>query len=339
MSGSAQPSAGSGDPELALERVAAALAEGRRFLLTTHQGPDGDALGSLLGLHGALLGLGKDSVMFLPSSDFPLPVEYRFLPLQEVFHEPPADLPERTLVYLDCGNRDRMPVEWLMESDRPVLNIDHHHDNTRFGDLNLVDDRASSTAEIVYALIERLGAELTAEIATALYVGVITDTGRFSYENTSPHTHRVAAALLEAGVGVADTFRRIYERVPVEKLHLLSRGLDRVELREGGALALTYVCAEDYEASGADELLTEGIIDHLRALDGVIVAGVVRDRVAREGPKRKISLRSSDSRVDVSAIARESGGGGHARAAGFSSDEPYEQIAEKVSAAVSAQLG
>ena len=124
---------------------------GDRFLLTTHEGPDGDALGSLLGAAQVLDQLGKDSVMFLAEKEFPLPVEYRFLPLQEVFHEPPADLADRTVVFLDCGNIDRMPVDWLRDG-AAILNIDHHHDNTRFGEINLVDADAVCTAEIVFDL-------------------------------------------------------------------------------------------------------------------------------------------------------------------------------------------
>jgi bifunctional oligoribonuclease and PAP phosphatase NrnA len=165
----------------ALDQVAAELRSRDRFLLTTHEGPDGDALGSLLGMHRLLTQLGKDSVMFLAAKEFPLPIEYRFLPLEEVFHEPPVDVADRTVVFLDCGNIDRMPVEFLKRDGHQLINIDHHHDNTRFGDLNLVDVGASCTAEIVYDLALLLGAEITPEIASALYVGLVTDTGRFMY--------------------------------------------------------------------------------------------------------------------------------------------------------------
>ena len=134
--------------------VAAELRARDRFLLTAHEGPDGDALGSLLGMHQLLTQLGKDSVMFLAAKEFPLPIEYRFLPLEEVFHEPPADMADRTVVFLDCGNIDRMPVDFLTAGGNDVINIDHHHDNTRFGDFNLVDVDASCTAEIVYDLAD-----------------------------------------------------------------------------------------------------------------------------------------------------------------------------------------
>ena len=134
---------GAGVATAGIEEVLGELRSRERFLLTAHEGPDGDALGSLLGMHHLLTKLGKDSVMFLAAKEFPLPIEYRFLPLEEVFHEPPADMADRTVIFLDCGNIDRMPVDFLTEGDRTILNIDHHHDNTRFGDLNLVVPEAS----------------------------------------------------------------------------------------------------------------------------------------------------------------------------------------------------
>ena len=212
-----------------LDRVVDALRSADRFLLTTHEGPDGDALGSLLAMDQILGQLGKDSVMFLAAKEFPLPVEYRFLPLSEVFHEPPADVVDRTLVFLDCGNIDRMPVEFLQRTGARLVNIDHHHDNTRFGTVNLVDTEASCTAEIVLEIAKRLGIEITPEIATALYVGLVTDTGMFMYENTGAGAHRMAAELIEAGVDVNDIYRRLYEQVPIEKLRLIARALEKIE--------------------------------------------------------------------------------------------------------------
>ena len=323
------------DLERALEEIRAA----DRFLLTTHEGPDGDALGSLLAMQEILTQLGKDSVMFLPAKEFPLPVEYRFLPLTDVFHEPPADIVDRVLIFLDCGNIDRMPVDFLHRDGARVLNVDHHHDNTRFGDVNVVDTDASCTAEIVLELSKRLGAELTPSIASALYVALVTDTGRFSYENTDAAAHRMAAELIEAGVDVDDTYRRLYERVPVEKLRLLSRALDKIERFDGGRLAVTYIGAEDYRASGADEVLVEGIIDYVRGLDGTALAAVVRDKTDDGRAARKVSLRSTDGTVDVSAIARKHGGGGHRRAAGFGTDLPYDELVEVLRAEVAGQLG
>ena len=322
-----------------LEEVVAELRLRDRFLLTAHEGPDGDALGSLLGMHHLLTQLGKDSVMFMAAKEFPLPIEYRFLPLEEVFHEAPADMADRTIVFLDCGNVDRMPVDFLTAGDNFRINVDHHHDNTLFGDLNLLDTGASSTAEIVYQLAIALGARITPEIASALYVGLVTDTGKFMYENTNARTHRIAAELIDAGVAVDDTYRRLYEHVPVEKLRLLSRALDGIERHCDDQLVLTYITEADYAATGAGEEMTEGIIDHLRSIEGAKVAALVRDQGDRGRAARKASLRSSGGEVDVSAIARKHGGGGHKRAAGFSTDLELEELVGFLCHEVVAQLG
>jgi bifunctional oligoribonuclease and PAP phosphatase NrnA len=322
-----------------IDRVADAIRAGDRFLLTTHENPDGDALGSLLAMHRILETLGKDSVMFLTAKEFPLPVEYRFLPLEEVFHEPPADIADRVVIFLDCGNIDRMPVDFLQNGDNKVINIDHHHDNTRFGTINLIDVSASCTAEIVYDLAGPLDVQLTPEMANALYVALVTDTGKFMYENTDARSHRMAAGLIEAGVEVNEIYRRLYEHAPVEKLKLLARALDGVTLRDGSRLAVTYISTDDYAATGASEALTEGIIDHLRTIDGALVAAVVRDQPDSGRAARKVSMRSTDGQVDVSAIARAHGGGGHRRAAGFGTDLDYEQVVEFLIGEIESQLG
>jgi phosphoesterase RecJ-like protein len=322
-----------------IDRVADAIRTGDRFLLTTHENPDGDALGSLLATHRILEALGKDSVMFLAAKEFPLPVEYRFLPLEEVFHESPADIADRVVIFLDCGNIDRMPVDFLQNGDNKVINIDHHHDNTRFGTINLVDVNASCTAEIIYDLTALLDVPLTPEIANALYVGLVTDTGKFMYENTDARSHRMAAGLIEAGVEVNEVYRRLYEHAPPEKLKLLARALEGITLQDEGRLAVTYISTEDYAVTGASEALTEGIIDHLRTIDGTLVAAVVRDQADGGRAARKVSMRSTDGQVDVSAIARLHGGGGHRRAAGFGTDLEFEQVVAFLIGEISSQLG
>jgi phosphoesterase RecJ-like protein len=322
-----------------LDLVAEEIRSGDRFLLTTHENPDGDALGSLLAVHRILETLGKDSLMFLAAKEFPLPVEYRFLPLEEVFHEPPADISDRVVIFLDCGNIDRMPVDFLREGRNKVINIDHHHDNTRFGTINLIDVEASCTAEIVYELAGLLGVEMTPELANALYVALVTDTGKFMYENTDERSHRMAAGLIEAGVQVNEVYRRLYEHAPIEKLKLLARALEKVEVRDDGRLAVTYISEGDYSSTGASEALTEGVIDHLRTINGTVVAAVVRDQSETDRAARKVSMRSTDGRVDVSAIARVHGGGGHRRAAGFGTDLPYEQVVDFLIGEIAARVG
>jgi phosphoesterase RecJ-like protein len=282
--------------------------------------------------------MGKDSVMFLAAKEFPLAIEYQFLPLEEVFHEPPADVVDRVLVFLDCGNIDRMPVPFLQRDDAHILNIDHHHDNTRFGTVNLVDTEASCTAEIVFDIAKRLGVRITPEIASALYVGLVTDTGKFMYENTGVAAHRMAADLIEAGVNVSDTYRRLYERVPPEKLRLVGRAMEKIERFDGDRLAITYIGEDDYRATGGGEVLTEGIIDYVRSLEGTKVAAMIRDKTDGGRSARKVSLRSTDGAVDVSAIARTQGGGGHRRAAGFGTDLSYPELVDLLRAEVAAQL-
>jgi len=178
----------------------------------------------------------------------------------------------------------------------------------------------------------------TPEIAESLYVGLITDTGRFMYENTTPRAHEMAAELLEAGVDVPRVYRRLYEDMTIGKLALLGIALARIQRYDDGELALVDLAAADFAAAGAQESDSEGVIDHLRALRGAKVAVLVREvlRGERAG-QRKVSLRATDDEVDVSLIARAQGGGGHTRAAGFSTTMELEQLVEFLRAEVGAQ--
>ncbi len=310
----------------------------QRFLLATHENPDGDALGSLAGMQLVLAGLGKDAVAYMAPDEFPLPYEYRFIQIENLVTEPPADLEERTIVFLDCGNIDRNPADSLKREGAHILNVDHHHDNTHFGTVNLVVPEASCTAEVIWDLTKDLGAELTRPIAEALYVGLVTDTGKFMYENTGPAAHLMAAELIEAGVDVHAIYRRLFEGVPQGKLELLARGLANVERFDDGLLTVTHLSSEDYAATGADASYSEGVVDHLRALEGTAVAGLIRDLPGNGEQRRKVSLRATDDRVDVSAIARSQGGGGHRRAAGFSTTMDYPQLVEVLRASLAEQL-
>jgi phosphoesterase RecJ-like protein len=310
----------------------------QRFLLATHENPDGDALGSLAGMQLVLAGLGKDAVAYMAPHEFPLPYEYRFIQIENLVTEPPADLEDRTIVFLDCGNIDRNPADSLKREGAHILNVDHHHDNTQFGTVNLVVPEASCTAEVIWDLTKDLGAELTRPIAEALYVGLVTDTGKFMYENTGPAAHQMAAELIEAGVDVHAIYRRIFEGVPQGKLELLARGLANVERFDDGLLTVTHLSSEDYAATGADASYSEGVVDHLRALEGTAVAGLIRDLPGNGEQRRKVSLRATDDRVDVSAIARSQGGGGHRRAAGFSTTMDYPQLVEVLRASLAEQL-
>jgi phosphoesterase RecJ-like protein len=309
-----------------LQAVAEVIRSNDRFLIVTHENPDGDALGSMLGMFHGLRALRKDVVTYL-SGDAPLPAEYGFLDLRDVRRKLPEDLEERVLLAVDCANDRRIGPE-PTGTDRALLtvDIDHHHDNSKFGAVNLIVDDASSTAEIVRDILAELDVALTPEIAEALYVGLVTDTGRFQYSNTTPKALRLAADLVEAGADVHGIFRHVYETVQFAKLKLLARALERAQLFEGGRLVVSFLLKDDFGDVGAVEPYSEGLIDSLRAVEGSEMVALIREPPRNEGPTRRISLRSSHDEVDVSAIARKAGGGGHRQAAGFSSERPIGEI-------------
>jgi phosphoesterase RecJ-like protein len=310
-----------------------------KFILVTHEHPDGDALGSLVAMHGVLAALSKDSVMFMCADEFPLPHEYRFFQLEGMVSTVPDDVAERTVVFLDCGNIDRTPAEILKRDDAHILNIDHHHDNTRFGTVNHVVPTASCTAEIIWDLMRELGVKPTETVADALYVGLVTDTGKFMYENTGPQAHVMAAELIDAGVGVHEIYRRLYEGMPYPKLELLGRGLANVERFDEGRLTFTRLTRDDFRLAGAEESYSEGVIDHLRSVAGTKVAALSRELPSEAGSgRKKVSLRATDGDVDVSVIARAGGGGGHRQAAGFTTELSDEQLVKFLREQLAAQL-
>jgi phosphoesterase RecJ-like protein len=313
-----------------LQAVAEVLRTNDRFLVTTHENPDGDALGSLLSTTLALRQIGKDVEMYL-DGESPLPREYGFMELDDLRRSLPDDTSERVLVAVDCAKADRLgsdPV--VLERAASVVDIDHHHDNTRFGQVNLIVPDASSTGEVLRDVFRELDVELTPEIAEPLYIALVTDTGRFQYTNTTPKALRLAAELVEAGADVHRVFQGVYESVEFAKLKLLARALERAQIFEGGRVVVSYLLRTDFAAVGAAEPYSEGIIDYLRAVEGAWLAALIREPPRSEGPSRRVSLRSSIDELDVSAIARKSGGGGHRQAAGFSSEASIDEITDFV---------
>ena len=312
-----------------LQAVADALRSNDRFLLVTHENPDGDALGSLLATKLALDAMGKDSEMYL-YGDAPLPREYAFLGLEGILREPPPDADERVLVALDCANAERIGQDLTLLERAPLtLDIDHHHDNTRFGDITLVVPNASSTGEVLRDVFAELDVELTVKIAVALYTAVVTDTGRFQYTNTTPKAFRLAAELVEAGVDVHRIFQALYASIDFIKFKLIGKASERAQVLEGGRLVISYLERSDFTELGAAEAYAEGVIDSLRAIDGAEMVALIREPPrSDDAPARKVSLRSSVDEIDVSAIARKSDGGGHRQAAGFSSDASVDEITD-----------
>ena len=309
-----------------MQAVAAALRENERFLVAAHENPDGDAVGSLLAMHLALEQLGKESAMFIPG-EAPLPGEYTFLPLESVQRRPPPDHADRVLVAVDCAKEERLgPDSSLLEASPFTVDIDHHHDNTRFGDVNLIVADASSTGEILADVFRELEVEITPELAEPLYVALVTDTGRFQYANTSPKTLRLAADLIDAGADWHKVFQTVYENVQFAKLKLLARALERAEVHSGGRLVISHLRKSDFFEVGAAEPYSEGIIDYLRAVEGAMVAALIREPPRGNGPVHRVSLRASVDEIDVSVIARKSQGGGHRQAAGFSSELSLDEL-------------
>jgi len=298
------------------------------FVISTHENPDGDALGSMLALKLALEQLGKSSTMFLPGTG-PIPFEYRFMKLGEPVRGEPGELVGRPLIAVDAANESRLGSDQRLVTESPLLIvIDHHHDNSRYGNVNLIVAEASSTGEVLRDVFSDLGVALTAEIAEALYIAVVTDTGRFQYANTSAKTLRFAAELLEAGADAHRIFQRVYETIELSKLKLLARALAHVEVFEGGRLVVSYVTRKDFADAGAMSGASEGVIDSLRAVAGVEMSALIQEPPERDG--RRVSLRSSRDRLDVSEIARRAGGGGHRQAAGFASELEIPELIDFV---------
>jgi phosphoesterase RecJ-like protein len=313
-----------------LAAVADALRANDRFVVVSHENPDGDSLGSLLATTLALRQLGKEAVMYL-SGEPPLPREYGFMPFDDLTREVPADMGERVLVAVDCAKADRIgPSPEALLRSKLTIDIDHHHDNSRFGDVNLIVPQASSTGEVLRDVFRELDVEITPEIAEPLYIALVTDTGRFQYTNTTAKTLRLAAELVEAGADVHEVFQQVYESVEFAKLKLRARAFDRAQVLEGGRIVITYLTRQDFADVGAPGSYSEGIIDDLRAVEGSELAVLIREPPQNEDSHRRVSLRSSVDEIDVSAIARKFGGGGHRQAAGFSSDASIAEITETV---------
>jgi len=325
-----------------LDAVVAALAAADRVLLATHENPDGDAIGSMSAAAAALRSHGKHVRTYLePESTIPHEVD--FLDTSGLEREvDPASLVGWTLLALDCGNERRLGGQQaeIRAACAHVIDVDHHHDNSRFGDVNLIDGRASSTAEILARIFDGLGIDITPEIAEALYVGLVTDTGRFQYRTTSPAALRLGARLVEAGVDVHKVFERVFESMQPGKLRLLGRVIDHAVPYFDGRLLISHVTRDDLALVAGDEATTEGLIDTLRSVEGVQVAGLIREQVPLADGSitpNRVSLRSRGL-IDVSAIARRSAGGGHKQAAGFAHPGSVEDIREFIVSEVSAQL-
>lgn len=291
-----------------------ALRSAERALLVCHVNPDGDALGALL---GAGLGLRKLGAAVEATWDAPvveLPFAYRFLPGAELLRAPALVSPAPLFVALDCGARDRLgSLAGVAAGAERVVNIDHHPGNDLFGTINVVAPAASSTSELVVRLLAAAGVELDRDIATCLYTGVVTDTGRFSYSNATPETLRLAADLLAFGVPAPEIAREVFDSSPFGYLKLLGRVLDRARLHEPERFVYSWITLADLAETGVAPEETEKLVDVVRGTRAADVAAILKEQ--SDGTYR-VSLRSKGG-PSVGRIARRNGGGGHELAAGF----------------------
>jgi phosphoesterase RecJ-like protein len=293
-------------------RAARALREAGSVLIGAHVDPDGDAVGSALGMMFILEGAGITSTPVLPDDD-PLPSTYAFLPGAERFiRAADASVPD-VFVALDSPDTRRLVLaEPLARAARTLIMIDHHPDAS-FGDaIAILDPEAAATGCLVWELARHLGVEPDERAATCLYTALLTDTGRFSYSNTSAQTFRFAAEMVAAGAVPNDIYRAVYENRSAGAQALLARALGRITVANHGRVAYSWVYDADLAGTGARPAEGEDLIDHIRALRGVEAVFLVK--VDARG-KARVSLRAKDS-TDVGTVARRLGGGGHRAAAG-----------------------
>jgi len=317
------------------DRVAELLAgPARKVVVTTHRKPDGDAAGSMIAMTRILRGIGHDVVMWhVEGPGLPEHLVWLLGAGEEVVGGPVDDHDERIVVSLDAATSHRVTDDDPCTLGAPIINIDHHHDNPLWGHFNLVDGEASSTAEMVVRVADALGVEMDEHIALPLYVGLVTDTGRFSYANTGAEAHVVAARLIDAGVDPAAVYRQLFEGADLGDVRLFGRALAASRSELGGRLIVAVITDADVEASGGVD--SDGVAEALRAVHGAEVSAVIRQVPGGW----RVSSRASGDAIDVSAIAAIEGGGGHRAAAGFSSERDPDDIIAMMCTAIEAQHG
>jgi bifunctional oligoribonuclease and PAP phosphatase NrnA len=321
--------------QASLEAAARFITENEHFLVVNHVNPDGDATGSLLAMGWLLKQLGKQVTLV---NEGTTPDKFMFLPGATGIENADAvkEVPSHDVVITcDCADFSRVGrvEDWFAEG-YCLLNIDHHPTNDLFGTVNLVRVDAAATAEVIFDLIQHMEVELTQELATCLYTGLLTDTGGFRYSNTTPHVMQAASSLLSHGVAPGAIAERVLEAITKPHLELLKRALQTLEFTDEDQVASMTVTLADMRETGAAGEDTEGLVNYARNVEGVEV-GILYKEVP-DG-KIKVSMRSR-SQVDVAAIATAFGGGGHVRASGCtihgSIEEAKKRVEEKVSEAL-----
>jgi phosphoesterase RecJ-like protein len=318
-----------------LAKIARAIKKRDNYLLVGHSIPDGDCIGSLIGMYLGLVSMGKQVRMLLQE---PVPAIYRFLAGSEAVMRPQQlKEPIQNVIFLDCSDEERTgdKVMGIFKGSDFTINIDHHQSNTQFGELNYVDGHASSTAELVFKVLRKLQVEIDTDIAKALYVGLLQDTGGFQHSSTTGTTHSIAAELLDRGVDLDQIKLNLFESKSRAEVMLLCLALKNINFSASGRIAWMILTHDDVEAIGALDICPEGIINYALTIRGVEVGLMFREI---SPGLIKVGFRSKGT-VDVAALAAEFGGGGHQRAAGAQHDGTMEEAEREVIFAVEGVVG
>lgn len=309
-----------------LEKVAKFIKENQNFIIFTHLFPDGDGIGSLIAFYKLLINLGKEAYMVCKSE---LPYQYEFLHHSKEILKDTLEIPEKNkynLIFLDCSdiNRANFVENDLKDINNFIINIDHHLSNTNFGNINLVDCKKSATAEIIFNLFYKYFKEhIDDVIAESIYTGILTDTGKFQYSNTTKEVHKIISILLNYGINPSYIYSSIYENEPFNRLKLLELVLKRVKLVKNDILIYSFILKNDFEKFNLPFSSNDGIIELLRTVRNVKVAALLKEIKDNE---YKISLRAANNGVNVAEIANYFGGGGHKMAAAFSQKDSLDNI-------------
>jgi len=315
-----------------LDTAARMIQESDRILFFLHVSPDGDSIGSTLGMVRALRQAGKTAII---AGVDPVPRIYQFLAGWDTLFVPwqQVDGEWDLACFLDCGDLARVgDAQPVIGKARRNLNIDHHMTNTAYGEYNYLDFSAAAVGELAYKLLRVMGLPIDPEVATCLYTSIVADTGGFRYDSTAPGTHRIAAELVDAGAKPYEVASALFENESLARLALVSRALGTLQIEPNGRVAWLAITREMIEQSGAADEDTEGIVNYARALTGVEVGVMFRE--APDG-RIRVGLRSRRI-IDVGSIAAQFGGGGHARAAGCTFEHGLQDARRQIIAAVHA---
>lgn len=316
-----------------IRRIVDAVKPLQRICVVGHMRPDGDCIGSQLGLALALINAGKDVVCW---NQDPVPPKLRFLDSHQNFERPRPGRSFDAVIATDSASYERLGSVCEHITDRQVLiNIDHHASNTRFGDLNWVAPREPASGTLIFRLLKEAGWPITEHIADCLFTAISTDTGSFQYPTTRPATYQVAGELVKRGANLAVISNQVYNSYPLSRVKLLGHVFNSFKLLHENQIGYFWLRKEDYERTGATVEDTEGLIDHIRAIETVIIACVFEEQ---EENVTRISLRSKSDAVDVNVIAKQFGGGGHRAAAGARIEGDPATVQKQVLAAIKQAL-